>query len=251
VGLVVRVVLTPVEESAAVYFASTVPQRQPDRQSSPQALPNVPAKAIRVFSGLLRLTSIMGVIVCAFGFPYSKLAVQLYGGRLLVENSGAYLLSLYTIYLLLISVNGISECFAFSLMDTYQILNHGTFLLFASIAHLLCNALLCFLVGAPGFILANCLSTLLRIVYNWRHIRNQIGSLKPLSIGALLPSQNSLVLLLFALFSTTVSYFLFGTVGGLLHDGAHVAVGGVMFLLLMAYLYQAEDLFTIFDERNE
>jgi len=44
---------------------------------------------------------------------------------------------------------------------------------------------------------------------------------------------------------------LFGTVGGLLHDGAHVAVGGVMFLLLMAYLYQAEDLFTIFDEREE
>ena len=88
VGLVVRVILTPVEESAAVYFTSTVPQRQADGQSSSQALPTIPTRAIRVFSGLLRLTTIMGVIVCAFGFPYSKLAVQLYGGRLLVENGG-------------------------------------------------------------------------------------------------------------------------------------------------------------------
>lgn len=42
---------------------------------------------------------------------------------------------------------------------------------------------------------------------------------------------------------------IFGTTGGLLHNGAHIAVGGVIFLLVMAYVYQSEDLFANFLEK--
>lgn len=82
-SLFARVFLTPLEESAAIYFSTTI------RQFT-QGINDIPKKAIGNFVSVLRFVFICGLIICIFGVPYSKIAVQIYGGELLVENDGIF-----------------------------------------------------------------------------------------------------------------------------------------------------------------
>lgn len=93
------------------------------------------------FSITLHVASVIGLVVSVFGIPYSPLAVFLYGGHLLYDNGGehwmterrydltesyyshlgAVLLSLYCVYLSIMAVNGITECFAMASMSNAQV----------------------------------------------------------------------------------------------------------------------------------
>ncbi|KAI1725007.1 rft protein [Ditylenchus destructor] len=242
-SLVARIILTPMEESAAIYYSSNM------RQSSVNK--DVPKKILSNFVALLRLIIVLGIVVCVFGIPYSKIVVQFYGAELLTENDGASLLSLYAIYLLFMAINGIVECFAFASMDATKIFSHGAFLMVSSMIHIVSNVVLSYCIGAPGFIIANCLNTIFRIVYNWKHIKALGPSTSHIQISEFLPSFTLCVLLVLTFFLTTISYFLFGTAGGILHTIAHIAVGGMMFGFIGAYLYQVEDLFTPLLEKTD
>lgn len=86
-----RLVLTPLEESAAIYFSSNIRHHTNTPASSVSeggGLGTIPKKAITTFISLLRLIIVLGLIVCIFGFPYSKTVVQIYGGDVLTENEG-------------------------------------------------------------------------------------------------------------------------------------------------------------------
>lgn len=96
------------EESAAIYFSSNISGLRGSRKlstSSDQShLLNgrdhsglagvgrggvlLPKKVITTFAALLRLIVIFGAVICAFGVPYARLAVTLYGGELLTQNNG-------------------------------------------------------------------------------------------------------------------------------------------------------------------
>lgn len=79
-SLVARTILAPLEESAAVYFASHLRRSREHTE--------VPKKVLVTFTGLLRVIVVLGLVICVFGIPYSNIAVQLYGGDLLVNNQG-------------------------------------------------------------------------------------------------------------------------------------------------------------------
>lgn len=117
---------------------------------------------------------------------------------------------MYTFNLLVMAINGIVECFAFASMNNAAIFAHGKFLLVASIAHLATNILLLRLMGAPGFIVANIMNVLLRIVYNWRYIKSLRNTHK-LNFAEVLPDFTFLGALLLALLvmglSGVVSFF--------------------------------------------
>lgn len=93
------------------------------------------------FSIVLHVACVTGLVVSIFGVPYSPLAVFIYGGHLLYDNggtpiayvlllrrvefkvyvSGGTLLSLYCVYLSVLAVNGITECFAMATMSNVQV----------------------------------------------------------------------------------------------------------------------------------
>ncbi|KAI6238154.1 RFT1 domain containing protein [Aphelenchoides fujianensis] len=232
-SLVVRIVLRPLEESCALHFAGHF-----DRSATPA----VPERLGQQFLAICRWLITLGTVIAIFSIPYSSIVVQIYGGSLLSENKGGLLLSMYTFNLLVMAINGIVECFAFASMNNAAIFAHGKFLLVASAAHLATNILLLRLMGAPGFIVANILNVVLRIVYNWRYIKS-LRNTQKLHFVEVLPDFTFVGSLLVALLVMGLSGVIFASTPGLIHTGAHIAVGAVMFLVIVAHLYQKGELF--------
>ncbi|CAD5218479.1 unnamed protein product [Bursaphelenchus okinawaensis] len=234
-SLVARIILRPLEESCAVYFSAHLKRTE---------TLIVPRKLTEVFLALLRALFTLGLVVCVFSIPYSSLAVNIYGGELLKQNRGALLLSLYTFYLLSMAINGLLECFAFSAMSSEDILKHSKFLFVSSLVHLALNIGLMTYMGAPGFVLANIANSLIRAIYNWEYIRGLKGVTENIfSIWKIVPDWNVFTLLLVSLVVTVLSGLIFFSTPGLVYTGAHLAVGGVMFILIMAYLHENGELY--------
>lgn len=194
-SLVVRIVLRPLEESCAIYFSSHF-----ERNKNAA----IPQKLLDLFSTFLRLLVTLGLVISTFSIPYSPLAVSIYGGKLLVENSGALLLTLYAFYLVVMAVNGIVECFAFSTMDASSIMRHARFLLITSIVHLITNIVLLNMIGAPGFIIANVLHMAIRIGYNWKNIKS-LPNTQNLEFTGIIPDFTLIMLLFLSLVITGIS----------------------------------------------
>lgn len=90
---------------------------------------------------MLKLVFIIGLTIVCFGYPYSRLALDLYGGSLLSSgagqcvphpqcnepkqymyvHAGPLLLQCYCVYVLFLAVNGITECFMFAAMAQQEV----------------------------------------------------------------------------------------------------------------------------------
>lgn len=103
--------------------------------------------AAEVLQGLLKLVLVVGLIITVFGYAYSHLALDVYGGSLLSSGagrlvsalplvvepggvcegpsafspSGPSLLRCYSCYVLLLAVNGVTECFVFAAMSQEEV----------------------------------------------------------------------------------------------------------------------------------
>lgn len=86
VGLIVRLILAPTEEYAAIYFSAQIPRNTTSNDNG-----QVPRQAIMTFLSIVRYISTFGAILLTFCVPYSRLIVWIYGGELLVENDGLYI----------------------------------------------------------------------------------------------------------------------------------------------------------------
>ena len=122
-SLATRLVLAPLEESASIYFSSHLNRGGVDSQSSQGSL----KKVSETYFGLLRIVINLGIVVLVFGIPYSSIVVKLYGGDVLVENEGHKMLDLYLVYLLVMAINGITECFAFASMGSNEVIEFFVF----------------------------------------------------------------------------------------------------------------------------
>lgn len=104
---------------------------------------------------------------------------------------GDVLLSYYSIYFPVIAVNGLSECFTVAMLSAqkveflskknsdngqFQLFTHALFFTCTVFVHIPLSYFCCILFGAKGFIFANTLNSLFRILYNWRYIRAAIGN---------------------------------------------------------------------------
>lgn len=107
------------------------------------------AIAAEVLECLLKLVLVIGLIIAVFGYAYSYLALDIYGGSLLSSGagirvavlplvvepgfvcktrscfflsfSGPSLLRCYSCYVLLLAVNGVTECFVFAAMSQEEV----------------------------------------------------------------------------------------------------------------------------------
>lgn len=70
---------------------------------------------------LIKLVLLVALLILTFGYSYSYLALDIYGGSVLSEGGGPTLLRWYCMYVLLLAVNGVTECFVFAAMSQQQV----------------------------------------------------------------------------------------------------------------------------------
>ncbi|TMS19533.1 Protein RFT1-like protein [Larimichthys crocea] len=116
-SMVARFIFLPIEESFYIFFAKVL-ERGRDVKSQKQ---DDVAIAAEVLECLLKLVLVVGLIITVFGYAYSHLALDIYGGSLLSSGAGPSLLRCYSCYVLLLAVNGVTECFVFAAMSQEEV----------------------------------------------------------------------------------------------------------------------------------
>ena len=116
-SLAARFIFLPIEESFYIFFATTLYRGEPAEKQHPDSIPLV----ANTLSVLIKLVLLVALVILCFGYSYSYLALDIYGGRVLSEGGGATLLRWYCVYVLLLAINGVTECFVFAAMSDQQV----------------------------------------------------------------------------------------------------------------------------------
>uniref|UniRef100_A0A3B3TXH3 Protein RFT1 homolog n=1 Tax=Poecilia latipinna TaxID=48699 RepID=A0A3B3TXH3_9TELE len=235
-SMVARFIFLPIEESFYIFFAKVL-ERGRDVES--QKKEDV-AIAAEVLECLLKLVLVIGLIIAVFGYAYSYLALDLYGGAMLSSGSGPGLLRCYSCYVLLLAVNGVTECFVFAAMSQQEVDKYNLVMLALSMSFLLLSYMLTWWAGGIGFILANCLNMALRISHSLLYIHRYFQSSQWKPLRGLLPSPLLLVVLIISAGVTAGSEAVFCCDGGWLFRMAHIGVGGVCLLFVLVAVLLTE-----------
>nr|XP_048277120.1 protein RFT1 homolog isoform X1 [Myodes glareolus] len=158
-SLVARLIFQPVEESFYIFFAKVLER---EKDATHQKQEDV-AVAAAVLEALLKLALLTGLTITVFGFAYSQLALDIYGGAMLSSGSGPVLMRSYCLYVLLLAINGVTECFTFAAMSKEEVDRYNFTMLALSSSFLVLSYLLTNWCGSVGFILANCFNMGIRI----------------------------------------------------------------------------------------
>ncbi len=81
-SLVARFVFLPIEDSYYVLFCQLLARGRQEQDNEKFQI------AGRTLMGVLKFVSLVGYIIMVFGFSYSHLLLDMYGGKLLVSNEG-------------------------------------------------------------------------------------------------------------------------------------------------------------------
>ncbi|XP_029411259.1 protein RFT1 homolog isoform X3 [Nannospalax galili] len=158
-SLVARLIFQPIEESFYIFFAKVLER---EKDSTLQKQEDI-AVAAAVLESLLKLALLVGLTITVFGFAYSQLALDIYGGAMLSSGSGPVLMRSYCLYVLLLAINGVTECFTFAAMSKEEVDRYNFTMLALSSSFLVLSYLLTSWCGSVGFILANCFNMGIRI----------------------------------------------------------------------------------------
>eukprot|EP00794_Sanderia_malayensis_P003237 gene3237-3718_t len=231
-SLVARFVFLPIEESYYVLFCQLLARGKQQQDSDKFHI------AGRTLKGVLKFVSLVGYIIMVFGFSYSYLLLDIYGGKLLILNEGPLLLRWYCVYVLIIAMNGITECFMFALMSKDEIDYYNRRMIGFSFAFLTAALFFTKFFGSVGFILANCLNMSLRIIHSGIFIRNMFADsgIKPLR--GIIPSLAVCLSLATSFCITCTSEWLLCCETGWTNRLAHVGVGALcLFSVLLSVLF--------------
>ncbi|XP_066452379.1 man(5)GlcNAc(2)-PP-dolichol translocation protein RFT1 [Eleutherodactylus coqui] len=166
-SLVARFIFLPIEESFYVYFSKVLERGKDVKSQRREEI----AAASEVLESLLKLVTVIGLLIIAFGYAYSQLALDIYGGSLLSAGSGPVLLRFYCLYVLLLAINGVTECFTFASMSKENVDRFNYIMLGLSLSFLCLSYYMTIWLGSVGFILANCFNMGLRISHSLHYIR--------------------------------------------------------------------------------
>ncbi|XP_069499650.1 man(5)GlcNAc(2)-PP-dolichol translocation protein RFT1 isoform X2 [Ambystoma mexicanum] len=165
-SLVARFIFMPIEESFYVFFAKVLDRGTDVKRQRQEDV----AMSAAVLESLLKLVLVIGLTITVFGYAYSQLALDIYGGTMLSTGSGPTLLRTYCLYVLLLAVNGVTECFTFASMSKEEVDRYNFVMLVLSFTFLCFSYYLTWWLGSMGFILANCFNMGLRIAHSVRYI---------------------------------------------------------------------------------
>ncbi|KAI4456753.1 endoplasmic reticulum multispan transmembrane protein-related [Holotrichia oblita] len=117
-SLAARFIFRPIEESAYFYFTQMIKRDQSiDKQDQ-----RLVSEAVTVLSQLCKVVSSIGLVVIIFGNAYSHTLLYLYGGNTLIATKlPTILLKCHCVAVLLLAVNGVTECYVFATMNNKQL----------------------------------------------------------------------------------------------------------------------------------
>uniref|UniRef100_A0A8V1AC73 Protein RFT1 homolog n=1 Tax=Gallus gallus TaxID=9031 RepID=A0A8V1AC73_CHICK len=183
-SLVARFIFLPIEESFYVFFAQVLERGKNVKDQKQDDV----AMAANVLELLLKLVLLIGLTIAVFGYAFSQLALDIYGGSMLSSGTGPDLLRCYSLYVLFLAVNGVTECFTFASMCKEEVDRYNFVMLALSFTFLCISYFLTRWHGSVGFILANCFNMGIRIAHSIHYIYGYFkeSSYRPLT--GLLPS---------------------------------------------------------------
>ncbi|XP_043934111.1 protein RFT1 homolog [Protopterus annectens] len=235
-SLVARFLFLPIEESFYIFFVKVL-ERGKSAKQQPQEDVNM---AAAVLESLIKLALLMGLTITIFGYAFSQLALDIYGGSVLSSGSGPSLLRCYCVYVLLLAINGVTECFTFAVMSKEEVDRYNFVMLALSLTFLSLSYFLISVLGSVGFILANCLNMGLRIshsiYYIYRYFRDSIH--RPLEGLRLSPSL--ILVYIFSAVVTTFSEVVFCCDKGWLYRLIHIFIGALCFLAVFTTIFFTE-----------
>ncbi|XP_043657867.1 protein RFT1 homolog isoform X1 [Drosophila teissieri] len=179
-SMAARFIFRPIEDSSYFYFTQTLTR---DIKLAKQPQERV-RQASSVLNNLLLGVSSIGLIAFTFGQSYSYPVLLLYGGPDFVAGGlPQSLLQWHCLAIYLLAVNGISEGYMFATNTSRDIDKYNYLMAIFSISFLVLSYILTGIFGPVGFIFANCINMLSRILYSTYYIRHQY---RPLSLDPLL-----------------------------------------------------------------
>lgn len=178
-SMAARFIFRPIEDSAYFYFTQTIAR---DTSLTKQPQDHV-RQASSVLTHLLLGVSSIGLIAFTFGQSYSHTLLLLYGGEGFVAGGlPQRLLQWHCLAIYLLSVNGISEGYMFATNSSRDINKYNYLMAIFSVSFLILSYILTGIYGPVGFIFANCINMLGRIIYSAWYIRQQY---QPLGLNPL------------------------------------------------------------------
>lgn len=155
---------------------------------------------------LCSVVTCIGLVVLVFGQSYSSLLLWLYGGSKLILPLPVLLLRAHCLAVLLLGINGVTECYTNATADNATINKSNLIMVYQSITFLGASYLFATWFGPVGFILGNCVNMGLRIIHSVIFInkRHQDTVYRPLR--GLVPKPMFSTCLLVAAFATNLSH---------------------------------------------
>ncbi|GAM86641.1 hypothetical protein ANO11243_046570 [Dothideomycetidae sp. 11243] len=168
-GLVARMLFQPIEEASRNLFAKLCSSLGP---SSGQE------KAAQILSMILRLYSLITVLAVTLGPILAPLLLSFVAGSRWTDLGAGKVLGIYTYYIPLLAVNGITEAFVAAVANNKELYRQSVwmgafFVFFAGSAWWFVAKLQ---LGAEGIVWANCVNMSARIVYCFWFISGYFGA---------------------------------------------------------------------------
>nr|CAD7258170.1 unnamed protein product [Timema shepardi] len=234
-SLAARFLFRPIEDAAYFYFSQMVRRDSPIQEQNQKHM----SESSNVLCQLLRCIASLGLVILVFGQSYSTLLLFLYGGRGLISGPGPTLMRAHCLSVLLLAVNGVTECYSFATMSTRQLDRYNYMMALLSILFLIVSWGLTTLLGGVGFILANCCNMAARIAHSVQFIQEKYHDTTYQPLKGLVPGSYFLGMLVFTGTLTKISEMnLFDS-----HKLLHLCIGAVSFaLVLLAWGYEEREL---------
>lgn len=235
-AMVPRFVFAPIEESGRLFFSQLLHRGEKHIDQSKEEA----QLAYQVLKHLLRGMFLIGSIMLVFGNSYSYLLLNFYGGRVLSECSGPYILKWFFVYVLVLAVNGIMECFHFALMDTEETDSYNHKMLLFSVLSLIGSLILPKYFGGAGFILANCAVMLARIYFSLLFINEYYSGTALSPLRSLIPSIPLTAAFIISFVIMKISEHTFCCSFGFVYRLVHVGVGIVCLAGVLLVIFLTE-----------
>lgn len=248
-SLAARFIFRPIEDSGYFYFTQMVKRDKTLNEQSPVRV----QESVNVLTHLCSTVTSIGLIVLVFGQSYSSLLLWLYGGsKLIDEPLPVFLLRTHCLAVLLLGINGVTECYTNATADSRTINKNNIVMICESIIFLVASYVFVLLFGPVGFIFGNCVNMGLRIIHSLLFINKRHRDTNYHPLRGLAPKPVFSGSLLFAALVTNISQAYFFPEAKLFH----FLIGGTMFLLvILSWAYEHQDLIRLgvnkwYDRRN-